>query len=157
MADVHLRQVAQENWRECLQLQVATSPVTLVATNAQSLAEAKVNAQRVPLAIYDGAARGHERPAVPMLGFTMYELVAGVGFNLRPMIDQRFQRRGHSRAAMLAVIRRLRLYPEVEMIATSHRRENVAAAQLHRSLGFVPWEVAWARPDVPEVFLCLAG
>jgi len=53
-----------------------------------------------------------------MVGFTMYELSAGVGFIRRLMIDQRFQRKGYGRAAMLEVIRRLTLHPEVEMIAT---------------------------------------
>ena len=80
-------------------------------------------------------ARGFEKPEVPMVGFTMYELSAGVGFIRRLMIDQRFQGKGYGRAAMLEVIRRLKLHPEVEMIATRHRRENEAAAKLYRSLG----------------------
>ena len=63
--------------------------------------------------------------------------------------------RGYGHAAMVEVIRRLRLYPEVEMIATSHRRENVAAMRLYRTLGFVPWDVAWAGPADAEVFLRL--
>ena len=100
-------------------MQVDPAQERLVASNAQSLAEVKVNPTLVPLAIYDSTARGY----------------------------------GH--AAMVEVIRRLRLYPEVEMIATSHRRENVAAMRLYRTLGFVPWDVAWAGPADAEVFLRL--
>lgn len=70
----------------------------------------------------------------------MYELTDAVGFILRLMIDEKFQRKGYGRAAMLEVIRRLKLYPEVERIATSHIRENEAAARLYEGLGFVDWE-----------------
>jgi len=92
---------------------------------------------------------------LPMVGFTMYEVTAGVGFILRLMIDRRYQRQGHGRAAMVEVIRRPRLYPEVELIATSHRRGNEAAAQLYRGLGFVDWDIEWAKENEEEVFLRL--
>ena len=155
MAEVHLRGISLENYKECLALRVDESQSSLVATNAQSLAEAKVNPTLVPLAIYDAAARGYERPTVPMVGFTMYELAAGVGFILRLIIDRGHQRRGYGWATMLEVMRRLRLHPEVELIATSFRRENVAAARLYHSLGFVEWDIGWANPNGPEVFLRL--
>ena len=157
MVDVHLRPVTLDNYKEYLGLRVGASQEGLVASNAQSLAEAKVNAALVPLAIYDGAARGYEQPSLPMVGFIMYELTAGVGFILRLMVDRAFQGRGYGRGAMVAVVRRLRLHPEVEMIATSHRRENAAAARLYAALGFVPWEVAWVGPEDAEVFLRLTG
>ena len=60
-----------------------------------------------------------------MVGFIMYELKGGVGFILRLMIDRRHQRQGYGRAAVLEVIRRLKLIPEVQMIATSHQRGNI--------------------------------
>ncbi len=56
---------------------------------------------------------------------------------------------------MIAVIHRLKRHSEVEMIATSYRRENVAAAGLYHSLGFVPWEIAYATPASPEVYVRL--
>lgn len=85
----------------------------------------------------------------------MYEVTVGVGFIHRLMIDRDHQRRGYGRAAMLEVIRRLWLYPEVEMIATSHRRNNEPAASLYRELGFVDWDIEWAQENPDEVFLCL--
>ena len=90
-----------------------------------------------------------------MVGFIMYELKGGVGFILRLMIDRVHQRKGYARGAMVEVIRRLKLYPEVQMIATSHRRENVAMAQLCRSMGFVDWDISWAKENEGEVFLRL--
>jgi diamine N-acetyltransferase len=150
MAEVHLRPVTLDNYLECINLRVEDTQTGFVATNARSLAEAKVNPTLVPLAIYEPVARGYPKPTVPMMGFTMYELTCGVGFVLRLMIDRRYQRQGYGRAAMVEVIRRLKLTPEVEMIATSHRRSNAVAAHLYRSLGFVPWDVAGDEERNPE-------
>lgn len=155
MNDIHLRPVTLANYRECLALQVEDAQSGLVASNAKSLAEAYVNPTLTPLAVYDVAARGYEDPPTPMVGFAMYELAAGVGFITRLMIDRAHQRRGYGRAAMTEVIRRLRLSPEVELIATSHLRENAAAARIYAGLGFVPWDIAYATADAEEVYLRL--
>ena len=157
MAEVHLRRVNSDNIAECLALQVEDEQAQFVAPNAKSLAQASVNPALVPLAIYDSAARGFEfSPPVPMVGFTLYELTAGVGLILRLMIDERYQGKGYGKAAMREVIRRLRLTPEVEMIATSYKRGNAAAAHLYESLGFVPWEIAYAQDSADEVYVRLA-
>jgi len=92
-----------------------------------------------------------------MVGFTMYELVAGVGFILRLMIDRNYQRQGYGTATMIEVMRRLRLHPEVERIATSHRKENVAVAGLCRNLGFRDWGIEWAKDFEDEVYMILDG
>lgn len=64
MAKVHLRKVTQKNFWECLNLQVAESQKGLVATTTQSLAEAYVDPNLFPLAVYDAAACGYEQPEV---------------------------------------------------------------------------------------------
>ena len=157
MVDVNLQPITPDNYMECLSLQVDRSQTGFVATNAKSLAEAKADPTLTPLAIYDREALGYLPPdiPVPMIGFIMYELKGGVGFILRLMIDRAHQRQGYGRAAVVEVIRRLKLYPEVQMIATSHQRGNEASAQLFRSLGFVPWDIAWAKENETEVFLRL--
>lgn len=131
MAKVHLRKVTRENLREGLNLQVTQLQKGLVAANTQSLAEAYVNPNLFPLAVYDAAACGYEQPEVPMIGFTMYELAAGVGFIMRLMIDEKYQGQGYGRATMLEVVRRLQLHPDVEIIATSYRKGNEIAASLY--------------------------
>ncbi|BAZ11173.1 hypothetical protein NIES4071_29990 [Calothrix sp. NIES-4071] len=88
MVKVHLRKITHDNLRECLNLEVDDSQKTLVATNAQSLSEAYVDANLFPFAVYDTSVCGYEQPQVPMLGFTMYEVVAGVGF--RTAFNDRF-------------------------------------------------------------------
>ena len=138
MATVSLKPITQKNFHECISLQVADNQKKFVATNVQSLAEAFVNPTYHPFGIYDSAAHYQANP--PMVGFTMYELIDAVGFILRLMIDEKFQRKGYGRASMIEVIRRLKLHPEVERIATSHERENEAAARLYESLGFVNWK-----------------
>lgn len=157
MPDVHLRPVTRSNLITCLDLDVTEEQRRFVATNARSLAQAYVQDTLVPLAIYPGSARGWEQdPPVPMVGFTMYELEAGVGFILRLMIDQRHQGHGYAKSAMIEVIRRLRLHPEAEVIATSHQHDNTSAARLYASLGFVSWEIPWARNHQEEAFLALS-
>ena len=157
MAKIHLREVTPDTCVECINLRVDDSQAELVATNAKSLAEAKVNPTLVPLAIYDRAALGDPKPMVPMVGFVMYVITCRVGFILRLMIDRAHQRQGYGRAATLEGIRRLKLYPGVEMIATSHRRENEAVAHLFQSLGFAPWDIEGAEEINPgEIFLQLA-
>jgi diamine N-acetyltransferase len=83
-----------------------------------------------------------------MVGFVMYEIDCGVGSILRLMIDRAHQRQGYGRAALLEVVRRLRLEPEVEMVATSHRHDNAVVAALLRSVGSVPWELEGFAPSL---------
>ena len=155
MAEIVLREITRENFRECVSLKLEPSQEALVAPNVESLAEAKVDPTLVPLAIYDRAALGAPLGDHGMVGFTMYGPVAAVGFIKRLMIDKRFQRKGYGRAAMREVIRRLRLDPQVQLIGTRHRRENEAAANLYRNLGFTPWKVPWQNPDPDEVYVAL--
>lgn len=155
MVKVHLRKVTRENFRECLNLQVSEWQKGLVATTTQSLAEAYVDPNLFPLAVYDAAACGYEQPEVPMLGFTMYELIAGLGFIMRLMVDEKYQGQGYGRAAMIEVIRRLKLCSDVEIIATSYRKENEIAAKLYQSLGFQQWDISFAIAHPTEVYVKL--
>ncbi|HEX8185950.1 MAG TPA: GNAT family N-acetyltransferase [Blastocatellia bacterium] len=152
---VTLREITLDNFLECINLQVEEAQAGFVAANVKSLAEAKVDPSLVPLAIYDRAALGYDAPAAPMVGFTMYGIKQGVGFIIRIMIDRAYQRNGYGRAAIIEVIRRLRLYPEVEVIATSHRRGNTAAAALFTSLGFVTWDLECPENNPLDVYLRL--
>ena len=155
VAKVHLRKVARENFRECLNLQVSESQKGLVATTTQSLAEAYVDPNLFPLAVYDAVACGYEQPEMPMIGFTMYEIVAGVGFIMRLMVNEKYQRQGYGQATMIEVIRRLKLCPDVEIIATSYQKENEIAASLYQSLGFRQGNTSFAISHPAEVYVKL--
>ena len=138
MTIVSLRPITPETLDECISLKVANDQKGFVAPNIYSLAEAAVSPTYHPFGIYDADA--HYRTNPSMVGFVMYGLSNARGFILRLMVDEKFQRRGYGRAAMVEVIRRLKLHPEVERIATSHNRKNEAAARLYESLGFVDWK-----------------
>ena len=155
MVKVHLRKITRDNLRECLNLQVDDSQKSLVTPNAQSLAEAYVDGNLFPFAVYDTSACGYEQTQVPMLGFVMYEIDGGVGFIMRLMIDSKYQRQGYGRATMIEIIRRLKLYPDVEIIATSYRKQNEVAASLYQSLGFIPWDIEWAQSHPTETYVKL--
>lgn len=153
MAEVSLRPITSKNITECLSLKVADHQEDLVAANVKSLAQAYVNPAAHPLGIYEASAHYRENPA--MVGFTMYEIDDAVGFILRLMVGERHQRKGYGRAAMVEVIRRLKLHAEVESIATSHVRHNDAAARLYEGLGFVDWEHEAVKGNPHERYLIL--
>ncbi|BBM85515.1 GNAT family N-acetyltransferase [Candidatus Uabimicrobium amorphum] len=154
-AKVSLRPITKTNFQECIALDVKQDQQEMVAKNVQSLALAYVNKNLYPLAIYDIAAQGWENPKLPMVGFVMYEIDAAVGFIARLMIGRDHQGKGYGEAAMCEVIRRLKLYPQVEIIATSYHPQNSAAANLYRKLGFVPWEEEWLKEISEETIVRL--
>ncbi len=153
MLKVSLRPITQKNLNECISLKVTDCQQNFIASNVKSLAEAFVNPTLYPFGIYDAKAHYQSNPI--MVGFTMYEIVDAVGFILRLMIDEKYQRKRYGRAAMIEVMRRLKLHPEVERIATSHQRQNKAAAKLYESLGFVEWKSELAAENSSEQFLIL--
>ena len=153
MAKVSLRPITQENLDECISLKVANHQKGFVAPNIYSLAQASVSPTYHPFGIYDADA--HYRANPVMVGFIMYGLSNAVGFIVRLMRDEKFQRKGYGRAAMIEVIRRLKLHPKVERIATSHDRKNEAAARLYENLGFVDWEHESRIDDSGEKYLIL--
>lgn len=87
-----------------------------------------------PLAVYDDET---------LVGFIMYELdvmnqIEKAYFICRLMIDSAYQGRGYGRIAMQQVISRLKEYFDCQVIETSYVPENIVAAKLYHSLGFVP-------------------
>ena len=153
MAKVSLRPITPENLDECISLKVADHQKGFVDPNIYSLAKASVSPNYHPFGIYDADA--HYRSSPAMVGFIMYDLSNAVGFILRLMVDEKFQRRGYGRAAMIEVIRRLKLHSEVERIATSHDRKNEAAARLYDNLGFVDWKHESRTDDSGQRYLIL--
>ena len=153
MAKVSLMRITPETLDECVSLKVANHQKEFVAPNIYSLAQAAVSPIYHPFGIYDADA--HYRANPSMVGFVMYGISNARGFILRLMIDEKFQKRGYGRAAMIEVIRRLKLHPEVERIATSHDRKNEAAARLYESLGFVDWKHEARTDDSGERYLIL--
>jgi hypothetical protein len=51
MAEVHLRRITADNEQECLGLRVDAAQATFVASNEQSLTQARARPSLVPLAV----------------------------------------------------------------------------------------------------------
>ncbi|WP_438014265.1 GNAT family N-acetyltransferase [Sorangium sp. So ce315] len=134
---VSLREITRDNLDAILELSVAEPQKRYVATNAVSLAQAHFAPEAWFRAIYCG-----DEPA----GFVMledYSLVSPPPEKLeigvwRFMIDQRFQRRGVGRAAMLQVIEHVRRKGLFSSLLLSYVPGHDSPEAFYRSLGFRP-------------------
>lgn len=130
---VTLVEIDRYNYLPVMDLAVAPEQKPFVATNQYSLAQAYVQPECVPLALY-----AENKP----VGFAMYCLDTDDRqyWIFRLMIDQRYQGRGYGRAAMLLLIDRIRseMDETYDRIYISFEPENRIAKSLYESLGFVP-------------------
>ncbi len=127
---ITLRAVTKENWIECIKLSVNESQKAFVATNVFSLAQASVYSSYTPLAIYSDDL---------MVGFALYGVDPDdnqMGIS-RLMIDQRHQRKGYGRAALVQLIERIKREASARhAIYLSFEPQNKNAEALYTSLGF---------------------
>ena len=123
--------IDRHNYLSVLDLSVAEEQRRFVASNMYSLAQAFVQPECVPLALY-----AENRP----VGFVMYALDEDDHeyWIYRLMIDKRYQRRGYGREAMRMLIERIQADENHRVIYISFEPENLPAQTLYESLGFVP-------------------
>jgi len=128
-----LVEIDRHNYLSILDLSVSEAQHSFVASNTYSLAQAFVQPECVPLALY-----AENKP----VGFAMYCIDESDReyWIYRLMIDQRHQGRGYGRAAMLLLIDRIRseMDEQRHRIFISFEPENEVAKSLYESLGFVP-------------------
>jgi len=139
---VELRRITDDNFRTCIDLEVAEGQDAFVAPNLYTLAEAYVmltNDECIPMpfAIY------HDDE---MVGFIAMAYQRGEGEQPVPfyemyrfMVDKRHQGKGYGRAALSRAIEYLKTQPlgQGSYIATSFVPGNDVAKDLFVSLGFV--------------------
>ncbi len=137
MKPVTLREITDENRQAVCALRVAPGQDRFVASVAESLDEAAGTPQGKPWyrAIYAG-----EEP----VGFVMlsWNLVPGPGllgpyYLWRLLIDERYQRHGYGRAAMLQVIDLVRADGASELL-TSYQPGEGGPWPFYQRLGFKP-------------------
>lgn len=128
MAEVVLRDINSDNWEECANLKLRTSQGGLVAPNLFSIAESKVEATFMPLAIYDNHT---------MVGFIMWGIDPDDGeyWIYRLMVDEKYQGKGFGKAAVVEVLKRLKELG-AGRVYVGYKPQNVVAASLFASLGF---------------------
>ncbi|MEG1524843.1 MAG: GNAT family N-acetyltransferase [Clostridia bacterium] len=128
---LRLVDVDRYNFSSLIDLSVGKEQDTFIASNAYSLAQAKVQPECVPFGIYEGN--------VP-IGFCMYclDLDDHEYWIYRLMIDKRHQGKGCGREALWLLIKLLQADSEHHVIFLSVEPNNKWAIQLYESMGFVP-------------------
>lgn len=129
MPKIELREITAQNFKECIELKVADSQKSFVATNVMSIAQSKIYPTVYPMAIY---------AENEMVGFTMFGLDEDDGrfYLVRLMIDEKYQGQGYGKSAALAVIEKMRAVKECQEIYLSFAPENVSAEKLYQKVGF---------------------
>ena len=127
---VTLRPIDQDNWVECINLNVSEEQQQrhAVAPNVSSLAQAYGEPWWTPLGVYASDT---------MVGFVMYGRRPGTTINyiLRVMIDARYQGRGYGKAGLAAVIDRIRQEGSGE-IQLDYDPNDPVAVRLYTGAGF---------------------
>ena len=134
MSEVRLEPITKDNYRVAIKLELEEDQKGFVAPNCYSLVqlfyEPELKAEC--LAIYAGE---------DMVGFLMHANPKHNGNDIyavfRLMIAKNFQGNGYGRSAMQEIIKRLSEKPDCDSIYISYVPENVAAAKLYESLGFL--------------------
>jgi len=127
---VRLVPVGRAERAAVLALELAADQHDLVASNAESLAEAAEDPTARPRAVLAG-----ER----VVGFLMYEAPPGERWaNIyRFMIDHRAQGHGYGRAALARLLDEIRALPQIETVEICYMPDNVGARHLYAAAGFV--------------------
>jgi diamine N-acetyltransferase len=138
---VSLLPIDETNWAIAVDLTVSDEQDGFVSSNAVSLSQAHYEPWWVPLGVYTGDemvgfvmhGRWPDRPvnAAHSLPTTGNDHIA------RLMTDKVHQGKGYGRAAMVALIERIRAQGNCRAIEVCFNPENVVAEHLYASLGFV--------------------
>lgn len=124
---VELVELTADNLNAVMDLQVAASQAGLVASNAESIAEASFEPQAWCRAIYGNG--------VPV-GFVLLYEDSDSHFLWRFMIDAAHQRRGFGAAALQLIIERARATAGVTSVGLSYADRPGNAGAFYRRLGF---------------------
>lgn len=131
--DIELRDVTADNWQAVVTLELSAGQQDLVASNAESLDEARSDPDARPRVVYAG-----ER----IVGFLMYD--AGVpdddpreALIYRFMIDRGSQGEGYGRAALAKALDEIRAIPKVNKVFIGYMPDNPVAKPFYASFGFV--------------------
>ena len=126
--NITLRNINEDNWRECIALKVSKEQERFVATNVNGLALAYAHKEMQPRAIY---------AEDEMVGFLMYakDPDDGIYYINRFMIDENFQKKGFGEKALGILLKDLKEIG-IESVDILHKPDNEIAIKLYRRLGF---------------------
>lgn len=129
---IELKEITVDNYRESVKLKVKNGQEEFVAQNVFSIAQSKFYSGWKPTAIYIDEE---------MVGFLMYcedDLNEGDGtiWIIRLMIDEKYQRNGYGKEAMVKLIEHIKNNYENKEVFVSFVPANEGAKKLYESLGF---------------------
>ena len=126
---ITLRPITKENFWDCIELMVFPEQEHFVASNAISIAQAKVQTEGVPLGIY------HQET---MVGFLMYCLDCDDDeyWIYRLMIDQHYQGQGFATEALHQVIELIKDDKTRHQIFVGVPLESESAVHICEQAGF---------------------
>lgn len=126
---IDFREITKENFWECISLSVSETQTEFVTSNAVSIAQAKVQPECRPLAIYDQDV---------MVGFLMYCIDEDDDeyWIYRMMIDQKHQSKGYGKKALVKLLELLKKDKSRNKVYLGVHKESVSAVRLYESCGF---------------------
>lgn len=122
--------VSEENWRDCVKLEVAETEKHYVDRNVFAIAEWKFEPDNKIKAIYSGSE------LVGMLAYYYHDGFHGTFYWLyHLMIEPKHQRKGIGQCAVKLAIKEMRDFGAKEIV-TSHHPENIRAKHIYEKIGF---------------------
>lgn len=126
--NITLRPITQDNWRDCIKLQVKDEQKHLVGSNENTLAMCYVHSEINPFGIY------LDEKIIGMITWAL-DPDDNIYYINRFMIDENYQGNGYGKYALQLMIEKLKDLG-VKVLDILHNPNNHDAIKLYRSLGF---------------------
>lgn len=131
MMNIEIKEVNEDNWYDCCELEVAEEQKQYMEPNAVSIAQTKFEPTLKSYAIYlDGT----------VVGFLMFNSVPeelDAHWIYRIMVDNQFQGKGIGKTASKLMMAVMAESLDAKKIAVGYHPENTGAHKLYASLGFI--------------------
>lgn len=123
------KEIDKNNFWECVDITVSDEQVDFVTSNAVSIAQAKVQPECKPLAIYNDDT---------MVGFLMYciDEEDGEYWIYRLMIDKNHQSKGYGKEALSKLLDMIKEDKTHNKIFLGVHKDSISAVHLYKSFGF---------------------
>lgn len=142
--NIRLEDITQENFSECISLEVNEGEKNYVSSNVKSIAESKIWPFWIPKAIYS---------EITMVGFLMYakDYEDGKLDICRLMIDKKYQGKGFGKKALKVMENISRNDKGINRIVVHVVNENIKAKSIYLKYGFVDKKIIEYGQDVFEL------
>lgn len=126
---ITLKSINRDNFWECVELEVNEYQSRFVASNAISIAQAKVQPECIPMGVYSNDV---------MVGFVMYCIDEDDGeyWIYRMMIDKKYQNKGYGKEALRQLLEIIKKDDTHDKIFLGVEIDSILAVKLYQSFGF---------------------